>query len=539
MPSPKKGGRKSPTKGTVKGESLDSIEKRIFARKRYDLIETAFTQKSQPISIYVKSIHLYEVWNRLPLVEQFCNSNTNENASKSPKSTPKKSPKGKGKTSPTAIQSDEVINKPDHENAKLYGVVSVDKNQITNGYNLYVEITAEFSYYDHSKVPPFPERSDTKCMCYREVLQLSPRSLNDIPLIPFIDTLASSIKEKLGKGYQIFPFDFDLTQKPDSVFFNRPYYPNFTSGLFWSLRAFTAMDKDCDPLPGRYITMKIYKYTISPALRPLTMTSNPPTKYIRYSTRNDTGDLILEAQLDKDIYYHGQEIRVKISIENNSSRHVVQNMVVFVEQTYRLNHQFPHDRSIPLGEVVLNDKQYALPINPRGKWSKEVQVKLTFDQTKYNLAVDGKMDGDNKVFLASSTIIMDTKVIHEVVNERTESKNPSPKGSPKGKNRKGSPTKSKKGKSENVAPTDDKQQETNEQAPQFTTKTIHSLTNKQVCRSIFISYDVVVRLNLSNVLGEESGHPMVRVPFILTRETKFLDKLANPPPPTWSVIKPH
>ncbi|CAH8291060.1 unnamed protein product, partial [Heterobilharzia americana] len=287
------------------------------------------------------------IWNKLPADEQFYNSNVIENASKLRKSSLKKSSKNKVNTTNIPVEE---ISKLDCENAILYGAVSVDKSQIINGNNLYTEILAKFRYSDHRKVPSFPEVVDSECLCYREILQLSPRSYNDDGQINyFVDNLLASIKKKLGKGCSIFLFHFDLTHKLDSIFFNCPYYPNFINGLFWSSHAFTAMDKDCNPLPGCYITMKFYKHTISPVLKPITMETNSPSKYIRYSTRNDTGDLILEVQLDRDVYYHGQDIHVRISVENNSSRHVVQNIAVFIEQTYRLYHHFPHDKSIPLG----------------------------------------------------------------------------------------------------------------------------------------------------------------------------------------------
>ncbi|KAF6770602.1 hypothetical protein AHF37_09139 [Paragonimus kellicotti] len=216
--------------------------------------------------------------------------------------------------------------------------------------------------------------------------------------------------------------------------------------------------------------------------------------YTRYATQNDTGDLILQAKLEREIYYHGQEIKVKIQIENNSSRHVVDTVAVFVEQTYRLFHQFPHDSSIPLGEVLLKSVIIQEPDEP----------------------TDGKT---------------------------------SPKGSPKGKKsspKDKSPQKGKKsprdkspGKGAKAPPIPIEEPAQTETKPTMTIKEINILTNKQACRSATVAYDVVVRLNLRLANGEESGHPMVRLPFILTRETRFLDKLANPPPPTWAVVQPH
>ncbi|CAL8079801.1 unnamed protein product [Calicophoron daubneyi] len=556
--SPQKGGKSSPGKsGKLSSQELEELERKYFARKRYDVMDAVFTQKGRVINIYTRNIHLYEIWNKLPSYEQFCNSNINTSNKKSPKSksSPKKSPKGGRSKSPP---KEEGPPKPEYERAILTGIISAHKSHLQDGYKLFAEITAEFRYFGYAKVPPYPDNVAAKCQCYRDVTVLYPIDFDkETEFSPYTQQLIYKLRSTLGRGYRMFPFTFDVTRKPDSIFFNRPYYPEFTGGLFWKLKAYIAQEENCAPLPEKETTMEFFKYTISPALIPSEI---PAVEYVRYSTREDTGDLILKGQLDKNIYYHGQDIKVKIQVENNSSRHVVIGMAVFVEQTYKLYHQFPHDCSIPLGEVILQAGDQGLPINPKSKnWSKEVTLKPAFDQTKYNLAIDGKMVVDDKVFLASSTIIMLANQVPVVAEEEAAEGRPkSPKGSPKKNSPKGKTSpkeKSPKGKSSpkdkkspkgsqspaksgNQSPPKVEEPPPDEEVKQKIVE-INTITNRQACRSIFIAYDVVIRLNLKTPQGDESGHPMIRLPFILTRETRFLDKFANPPPPTWGKIIPH
>ncbi|KAF8568820.1 hypothetical protein P879_02562 [Paragonimus westermani] len=552
---PKKGGRSSPGKEKLSAEEIEEMDRTYFARKRYDTMDAVFTQKSPAISIYARSIHLYEIWNKIPPYGQFCNSNqidmneSNKNSPKSAKSSPKKSPK-KGVAANVKGDEDEPV-KPDYEPAVLTGVISVQKSHLVSDKKVFVEVTAKFQYVGHAKVPPFPDNVTSKCQCFRDVSQIYPVNFDlDTPLSDFSQQLIYKLRQTLGRGYRMFPFSFDVTGKPDSLFFTRPYYPDYSSGLFWNLRAYIAHEENCSALSNEEINMEFFKYTITPVVNPLAIREIPMVSYTRFATQNDTGDLILQAKLEREVYYHGQEIKVKIHIENNSSRHVIDTIAVFVEQTYRLFHQFPHDSSIPLGEVLLRASEHGLPIQPRSRgWTKEVLVKPVYDPTKYNLAVDGRMAVDNKIFLANSTVIMmTTQVTIPKPDESTDGKQ-SPTGSPKGKRSSPedkSPQKGKKsprdkspGKGAKASPTPAEEPVQTGAKPIMTMKEVNILTNKQACRSVTVAYDVVVRLNLRSAHGEESGHPMVRLPFILTRETPFLDKLTNPSPPTWAVVQTH
>ncbi|THD19976.1 Beta-arrestin [Fasciola hepatica] len=559
--SPQKGGKSSPSKKSSKFTAEDQAAcERFFARRRYEDMDAVFKQRGPVITIYARSIHLYEVWNCLPPYEQFNCSASPKKSPKSEKKSPKKSPKGGASKSPGAVEESA---KPEFEPAVMTGIVCIHKSHLGPGKKLFAEVTAEFRYYGHSKVPPYPDNVIARCQCFRDIQHIYPVTFDEEKDVSnFNQQLIHKLRRDLGNGYRFIQYVFDVTRKPDSLFFTRPYYPDFSSGLFWKLRVYIAPEEGCDPLPGQETVMEFFKYTICPALTPFCLRETEPVTYKRYCTQDDTGDLILEAQLDRDIYYHGQEIKVKINIENNSGRHLIDTIAVFVEQTYRLFHQFPHDNSIRLNEVLIQTGDPGMPIQPRSKsFTKDVLIRPEYDQTKYNLAIDGKMSMDKKVFLANSTIIMHaTQVAIATVEEPepppTASGKNSPKGSPvksgspkkeKSPAKSGSPKKEKSPPGKNAptaapaqnAPLDEPEPIT-EPRLVITISELNQLTSKQACRSVFIAYDVVVRLNLRTPLGDEAGHPEVRLPFILTRETQYLDKLSNPPPPpVWGTIKPH
>ncbi|TPP66942.1 Beta-arrestin [Fasciola gigantica] len=350
--SPQKGGKNSPSKKSSKFTAEDQAAcERFFARRRYEDMEAVFKQRGPVITIYARSIHLYEVWNCLPPYEQFNCSASPKKSPKSEKKSPKKSPKGGASKSPGAVEESA---KPEFEPAVITGIVCIHKSHLGPGKKLFAEVTAEFRYYGHSKVPPYPDNVIARCQCFRDIQHIYPVTFDEEKDVSnFNQQLIYKLRRDLGNGYRFIQYVFDVTRKPDSLFFTRPYYPDFSSGLFWKLRVYIAPEEGCDPLPGQETVMEFFKYTICPALTPFCLRETEPVTYKRYCTQDDTGDLILEAQLDRDIYYHGQEIKVKINIENNSGRHLIDTIAVFVEQTYRLFHQFPHDNSIRLNEVLI------------------------------------------------------------------------------------------------------------------------------------------------------------------------------------------
>ncbi|VEL12561.1 unnamed protein product [Protopolystoma xenopodis] len=549
MPSPKAASpskkkspvkKNSPSKGGKKVEEGLDPEDAIFARKRYDTMDTIFARKKENIKLYVKSIHIYEVWNKVPAYEQFCNSNKGSSPNKS-KGSPKKSPKAAASARPSIGNEEE--EKPEYEPALVSGVVAVKLPLIQNNNKLFVEASCEFRYLGHSKVPPYPEAIATSSKSFKIASFIFPYNFESpTPLTDFGQQMTNKLRDELGREFKAYPFQIEITQAPDSIFFNRPFTKEYTSGLFWTLRAFTARKDYCEPLPENEVVMEFFKYTICPKIASQMLRESDPVESIRYGAQGDSGSLLLIAQLDRDIYFLGEEINVGIKIENSSARHIVHSIGVYVEQTYRIRHQIPQDVSTSIGEVIISSGDSGLPLQPRTKlWTKQVALRPHYEN-KYNLATDGRMAIDGKIMLAGSTIIMATRQIEEnkssvapPYEKESKEKNKPPEA------KAGKPKKSPSPKKKQLPAAKEKQIDSESKSKEMknTVRQVRTLTNEQICRSIFVSYDVVVRLNLRTVSGDEGGNPSVRVPFILTRESRYLDKLSNPAPPTWELSELH
>ncbi|CAL8089680.1 unnamed protein product [Calicophoron daubneyi] len=595
-PSKRSGSRKrsSPTgvKNKLTQDELKRLENQYFSRKRYDLMNPVYTRKTKNLAVYLQHIHVYEVYNKLPHYEQLCNSNSKR--SRSPSSTPKKSktksksPSKKSlksspkKSSGSVPKQSPGIPIPDMEPPIINGAMSIRRSSCPSGSVLLTEIKARFCFLTESQWVPHENPVMMERECYREISILYPRNFDgNVQNSQFMQDITAKVRRDMGHGFEVVPFTFDLTGKPDSVFFHHPNYCTFKSGMFWTLRAYIAPDNFCQPLPENEVVINFFKYTIFPGLSVDPHLVMPTVEYVRYATRNDTGDLKLRGGLEREAYHHGQEIGINIEVENLSSRYMVKTIAVFVEQTCRIVEQCPHDSSIPLGELILSTQEDRLPIRPKTRiWSKRVELVPRFDQNQ-SVAIDGKMRADSKIFLASSTLVMEThkelsKEALELIKTRERppgsgSKRNSPKLSPKkrsskspspkkkdnlksGKSSKGSPK--KKTSPQKFSRSRSPQQRRSPQTPKLNDlatdlkeddepqidiwKEVTAFTGRQECRPVVISYDVVIRANLQTVDGEAvAGHPQVRIPFILARENRYLDRFSNTMRPPWSKLVPR
>ncbi|CAH8871997.1 unnamed protein product [Trichobilharzia szidati] len=570
--SPKKSGRSSP-KEYKKDDQL-----KVFSRQLYDTIHAIYKKKTENLILYLTHMHIYEVWNKLPIYEQYCNSNIDSNnrkhtgspRSKSPKN---RSPKSKGKSALKPANDDK--SQVEYLPAILEGTIAFNTSKFPRNSKIVVEITATFRYMVNSRSPVFHDSTCAEHVCYRDFKTIYPLHLvSDRAMSECTQELAFKLRQKLGRGYRVLPFQFELSNCPDSILFNDPNVHHFSNGLSWKIQVIVAPDYACLPLNKNEISMNFYKYTITPLLSQQSFHESPTVECTRFATNKEIGNLTLRAKLDRDIYYHGQFINVKIEIENQSEKYIVNKICIYIEQTCRIYHQFPHDSVVQLNELVLDSTNSKLPILPKTKlWVNEVKLCPHFNRTKANLAIDGKLPADSKAFLASSTIITfnrwiplltetesttvaeggeGTKTVKQKSGSidstspkkassaeeenksspRQKSPSKKPNKSPKEKHS-SSPKRSKKKHSPSKSPAvqeagqerqEQQQQQEGDEQKQRTQKFIKetSLTSRQICRSIFISYDLVVRLNLNS----SAGNPTVRVPFILTRESQYIDKMS-------------
>ena len=569
--------------------SPEELEQQCFGRRLYENTEAVFVKRSKNIVLFCQRIHIYEILHLLPEIfteiKPFGDSDTKNDSrkSKSSKGSKGKASKGKGarkskkkeaskkgkggkgskkgeaKSKAESVVVEETPEDLEFEAALLVGAVAFPICLVNNGGKIYVEVSADFAYYDYAKEPPYPASVVCKACCYKDAYSVYPINVDRLPpYLEFTQNMVVKIKEEYPSGWHVFPFYFDLSGKPDSVLFSRPGFMRQNTGLFWTIRAFAGMSKSCIPPPENEASMNFYKFTIAPVVKPSVNRPSVKLDYNRWRCLEDEGALRLSASLSKDVYYQGEEIEVNVAISNDSARHSVVAMSVCVEQVYKLNSEIPHDNSIPLAIIYVRGGEMGLPVGPKNKgWSNTFNLLPVFNPRKYNLAMDGRMPQDHKAFLAESTVIVqkDKVKIEEPKppQPEDEAEKKGSKGSKKGKgktkgkgksagknnsksskadkSKKGKKAKGSKGKgsiSKAKGNADEKKPDEATEKPKEDEnckpeqyKEVTTIIGRQECRIIDISYEVVVRLTL----GNEGGQPMVRVPFVLTRNSRYIDKL--------------
>nr|VZI36979.1 unnamed protein product [Spirometra erinaceieuropaei] len=546
----------SPSKGSkgskASPEALEALEKAIFGRERYDDMDSVFFRRSKNMILYAHKIHLYEVWNQLPPLQPQAADEAGRSASPkgskgSKKSnSPKSKSPGKSKSGSPVPAGDEPP-KAELEKAILMGAVAVPKElSLDPAEKIFVEVAADFTYYDYSKVPPFPPAVVSKLRLFRDFCHIFPLDFDrPVPYTVFEQDMIKKVHQELPAGWHCYAFQFDLTRLPDSLFFSRPYHVENITGLSWTLRAFSAKLDYCQPLPENEVSMTFYKYTIAPVVTPSAERPICSMEYNRFACLEDQGDLVITAQLDRDVYYHGDTVNVTVNISNDSARHVVSAITVCIEQNCKLVNEIPHTFTVRIGEIYIGSGEFGLPVNPKNKgWSKEFNIRPMYDRSLYNLVVDGRMSRDNKIFLAESTVIMraDKVKIEPPPEEPAGRKSPKSgsKGSKDTSNKKASKDSSKKGSPKEAKGSPQPTAPPEEPEPvQPLEKEVNVLVGSQVCRNAIISYEAVVRCTIRTMTGEEGGAPSLRVPFILSRNSRYIDKLNVQTPPVFAIASMH
>ena len=97
-------------------------------------------------------------------------------------------------------------------------------------------------------------------------------------------------------------------------------------GVFYEVRVYLAdNEEDCGRRDST-VGMSIKKYQYSSPDAEL----NSPTSIAEKGFLCGSGMISLEANLDKDVYYHGEDIPVHISVDNQSQNSNIKNISVSI-----------------------------------------------------------------------------------------------------------------------------------------------------------------------------------------------------------------
>lgn len=168
-------------------------------------------------------------------------------------------------------------------------------------------------------------------------------------------------------------------------------------GVIYELKVFVADTADEKIHKRNSVTLAVRKVQFAPQER----STRQPSTLVSKGFTLSNGKLNLEVTLEKDIYYHGEQVVANLGI-NNSSRKTVKNIKCSVIQHIEVTMTNTHFTRT----VASLESKEGCPITPGSNLQKAFQLN-PIAQTNKNtggVALDGKLK-DSDANLASSTLV--------------------------------------------------------------------------------------------------------------------------------------
>ncbi|EDV21221.1 Beta-arrestin-1 [Trichoplax sp. H2] len=313
--------------------------------------------------------------------------NNNEDASKKAGTRVFKKSSPNGKLT-TYLGKRDFVDHIDHIDP-VDGVVLVDPEYIADK-KVYVHVLAAFRYGR--------EDLDVLGLTFRKDLFLS--TLQIYPPLPENERPLTKLQERLIKklGENAYPFYFELSVgSPSSVTLQpAPGDTGKPCGVDYELKTYVGDSPDDKAHKRDTIRLAIRKITYAPDEN-----IPQPTAEITKEFMMSSYPLHLECTLDKGMYYHGEPIKVNVSIANRSSK-TVKKIRLSVRQFADICLFSTAQYKCPVAVVESED---GFPLNPGGTLNKIFTLVplLEDNRDKRGLALDGKLKHED-TNLASSTI---------------------------------------------------------------------------------------------------------------------------------------
>jgi len=206
----------------------------------------------------------------------------------------------------------------------INGVVNIqDHHDTLKGRRVYVQLVITFR---HGR-----EEEETMGLSFKKELvldrvQVFPPEKRDSEETK----LQSRLIQKLGEGAMPFTLNFpELAPNSVNICADENEDPsNRTMGVFYDIRVHLAENADdYNGKKGSTVSMGIRKAQFAPS----DMKERSPTSTAEKGFMFGSGKLVLEASLDKEVYCHGEDLPIHISI-NNQSKKSVKNIRCHVNQ---------------------------------------------------------------------------------------------------------------------------------------------------------------------------------------------------------------
>ncbi|XP_061097084.1 S-arrestin a [Conger conger] len=278
------------------------------------------------------------------------------------------------------------------------GVVLVDPTQLKDK-KAYVTLSCTFRYG--------PEDADVIGLKFwREIYQRTHQVYP--PLLDREKSTHTKTQEKLlhKLGVNAYPFFFEL---PDNLPCSVALQPALTDvdkhcAVEFEVKAFSAKNQDEKPQKRSTVKMMIRKVQHAPD-----QSGPAPSLQTAYDFVMSEKPLLVEASLDKQLYYHGENIDVHLSITNDSSR-TVKGVTVLVEQVANVVLFYNDSYTEPVAM-----EQFSDTVASGDKLDKVYTILplLANNRDKKGIALDGKLKYED-TNLASTSIVKEG-VLKEVL----------------------------------------------------------------------------------------------------------------------------
>lgn len=273
------------------------------------------------------------------------------------------------------------------------GVVLIDPDFVKDGKKVFAHVLAAFRYGR--------EDLDVLGLQFRKDLFLAtmqvypPKPEDEVPLT----RLQERLRKKLGTN--AYPFKFELPRgSPSSVTLQpAPGDTGKPCGVDYELKTYISESPEEKPHKRNTVRLAIRKITYAPE-RPLPQPRAETDKEFMLSLHK----LHIEASLDKEMYYHGEEIAVNVHIANSSSK-TCKKIKVTIRQFADICLFSTAQYKCPVASLESED---GFPVGQSGTLSKVYRLTplLTNNREKRGLALDGQLKYED-TNLASSTIMDD------------------------------------------------------------------------------------------------------------------------------------
>ncbi|KAF4104772.1 arrestin 3b, retinal (X-arrestin) [Onychostoma macrolepis] len=271
------------------------------------------------------------------------------------------------------------------------GVLKVDPSAL-NGRKVWIQLACAFRYgREDLDVIGVSFRKDI----WIKRIQMYPSEGTKTPNTPMQDAL---LKKAGDQGY---PFTFDIpAHLPCSVSLQpAPEDAGKPCGVDYEVKAYIANEDDeTDEKVDKKDTCRLIIRKIQYA--PNELAAGPKTDLNKQFMTADK-PIHVEASMEKELYYHGDPIPVKVKVNNETSK-VVKKIKVSVHQITDVL-LYSADK---YHKCVLSE-EFADQINANSTFEKEYRVTplLANNKEKRGLSLDGKLK-DEDTNLASSTILL-------------------------------------------------------------------------------------------------------------------------------------